>query len=222
MQILLVEDDAIMGEAVVEALKEARYAVDWVHSGTEAIAMLAIPRYDLVLLDLRLPGNDGFSVIITLRGKGNTLPLLIITARDALEDRLRGLDAGADDFVIAPFDTTAWRARIRAVMRRKEGHCGPVLSNGIIRLDPASHEACDVEKGEVYRLSNREFALLQALLIRPGTLLSRSELEEKIYGWGEEIESNAVEFFIHALRKKFGSKAIKNVRGVGWKVSGNA
>lgn len=222
MRILLVEDDAIMGEAVVEALKEARYAVDWVRSGTEAIAMLAIPRYDLVLLDLRLPGKDGFSVISSLRDKGNTLPLLIITARDALEDRLRGLDAGADDFVIAPFDMTAWLARIRAVMRRKEGHCGPVLSNGIIRLDPASHEACDVEKGEVYRLSNREFALLQALLIRPGTLLSRSELEEKIYGWGEEIESNAVEFFIHALRKKFGSKAIKNVRGVGWKVSGNA
>ncbi|KGT90311.1 XRE family transcriptional regulator [Erwinia typographi] len=222
MRVLLVEDDVMIGEAVREALKEASYAVDWVRNGTEASSSLAIQSYDLVLLDLGLPGKNGFSVLSSLRGRGNEVPLLIITARDALEDRLRGLDSGADDYVVKPFEMKELLARIRAVLRRKGGSSGPVLSNGIITLDPASHEACEVANGEMQRLSNREFALLQALLIRPGTLLSRSELEEKIYGWGEEIESNAVEYFIHALRKKFGSEVIKNVRGVGWMVSKNA
>ncbi len=222
MRVLLVENDATIGEAVFEALKEARYTVDWARSGTDAIATLTIHSYHLVLLDLGLPGNGSFSVLSTLRGKGNQVPLLIISARDALEDCLRGLDSGADDYVFKPFEMNELLARIRAVIRRKGGNGGPILSNGIISLDPASHKACLLETGEVYRLSNREFALLHALLIRPGTLLSRSELEEKIYGWGEEIESNAVEFFIHALRKKFGTNAIKNVRGVGWRVAGNA
>lgn len=222
MRVLLVEDDVMIGEAVREALKEASYAVDWVRNGTEASSSLAIQSYDLVLLDLGLPGKNGFSVLSSLRGRGNEVPLLIMTARDALEDRLRGLDSGADDYVVKPFEMKELLARIRAVLRRKGGSSGPVLSNGIIALDPASHEACEVANGEMQRLSNREFALLQALLIRPGTLLSRSELEEKIYGWGEEIESNAVEYFIHALRKKFGSEVIKNVRGVGWMVSKNA
>lgn len=222
MRVLLVEDDAMIGEAVREALKEQSYAVDWVKNGSEATATLGVQSYDLVLLDLGLPGRDGFSVLSSLRSRGNEVPLLIMTARDALEDRLRGLDSGADDYVVKPFEMRELLARIRAVLRRKGGMSGPVLSNGIISLDPASHEAFDVEKGEAHRLSNREFALLQALLIRPGTLLSRSELEEKIYGWGEEIESNAVEFFIHALRKKFGTDVIKNVRGVGWMVSRNA
>lgn len=222
MRVLLVEDDAMIGEAVRDALKEQSYAVDWVKNGSEAAATLDVQSYDLVLLDLGLPGRDGFSVLSSLRSRGNEVPLLIMTARDALEDRLRGLDSGADDYVVKPFEMRELLARIRAVLRRKGGMSGPVLSNGIISLDPASHEAFDVEKGEAHRLSNREFALLQALLIRPGTLLSRSELEEKIYGWGEEIESNAVEFFIHALRKKFGTDVIKNVRGVGWMVSRNA
>ncbi|MGE9553691.1 response regulator [Erwinia amylovora] len=222
MRVLLVEDDAMIGEAVRDALKEQSYAVDWVKNGSEATATLDVQSYDLVLLDLGLPGRDGFSVLSSLRSRGNEVPLLIMTARDALEDRLRGLDSGADDYVVKPFEMRELLARIRAVLRRKGGMSGPVLSNGIISLDPASHEAFDVEKGEAHRLSNREFALLQALLIRPGTLLSRSELEEKIYCWGEEIESNAVEFFIHALRKKFGTDVIKNVRGVGWMVSRNA
>lgn len=222
MRVLLTEDDTMIGEAVREALRAQSYAVDWVKNGDEANASLAVQRYDLVLLDLGLPGQDGFSVLATLRNGGNEVPLVIITARDALEDRLRGLDSGADDYVVKPFEMRELLARIRAVLRRKGGMSGPVLSNGIISLDPASHQAFTVDKEEIFRLSRREFALLQALLIRPGKLLSRSELEEKIYGWGEEIESNAVEFFIHSLRKKLGTEAIKNVRGVGWMVSANA
>jgi two-component system OmpR family response regulator len=146
------------------------------------------------------------------------VPLLIITARDGLDDRIRGLDCGADDYVLKPFDMTELLARMRAVLRRKRGMANPVLNNGIVSLDPATHEA-QVHGGDSVQLSNREFALLQALMVRPGAILSRSELEDRIYGWGEEVESNAVDFLIHALRRKLGSEVIKNVRGVGWMVS---
>jgi two-component system OmpR family response regulator len=218
MRVLLVEDDSMIGEAIQDALKDAAYAVDWVKNGLTAINSLSIEHYDLVLLDLGLPGKDGLEVLKTVRGKANAVPVLIITARDDLDSRLRGLDGGADDYIVKPFMMAELLARMRAVLRRKGGIATPVLRNGIISLDPATRQA-NVREGENIQLSNREFALLLALMVRPGAILSRSELEERIYGWGEEVESNAVEYLIHALRKKLGSEVIKNVRGVGWMAS---
>jgi two-component system OmpR family response regulator len=221
MRVLLVEDDPMIGKAIQGALKDASYAADWVKSGQIALATLGSQHYDLVLLDLGLPGKDGLDVLSSLRANDNPVPLLIITARDGLDDRLRGLDSGADDYVLKPFEMAELLARMRAVLRRKGGQAAPVLTNGALSLDPATREA-SVNNGFPVQLSNREFSLLQALLIRPGAILSRRELEDRIYGWGEEVESNAVEFLIHALRRKLGSEVIKNVRGVGWMVSKNA
>ena len=218
MRTLLVEDDPMIGEVIRDALKDASYAVDWVTNGQTALATLDSQHYDLVLLDLGLPGKDGQEVLTRIRTSNNAVPLVIITARDGLDDRLRGLDGGADDYVLKPFEMAELLARMRAVLRRKGGNAAPVLGNGVVTLDPATREACVADARPV-QLSNREFALLQALLIRPGAILSRSELEDRIYGWGDEVESNAVEFLIHALRRKLGSEIIKNVRGVGWMVS---
>ncbi len=218
MRVLLIEDDPMIGEVIHGALKDTSYAADWVRNGQTALHTLACQHYDLILLDLGLPGKDGLTVLKSIRGKDNPVPLLIITARDGLEDRIDGLDAGADDYVLKPFEMAELLARMRAVMRRKGGMASPLLGNGLISLDPATRKA-NVKEGEAWQLSSREFALLQALMIRPGTILSRTELEERIYGWGEEVESNAIEFLIHALRKKLGTDAIKNVRGVGWMVS---
>ena len=220
MRVLLVEDDPMIGEAIQGALKDASYAADWVKNGQTALTTLGCQHYDLVLLDLGLPGKDGLDVLASIRAKDNPIPLLIITARDGLDDRLRGLDGGADDYVLKPFEMAELLARMRAVLRRKGGNAAPVLSNGVVSLDPATKEA-SVNGGSPVQLSNREFSLLQALLLRPGAILSRSELEDRIYGWGEEVESNAVEYLIHALRRKLGSGVIKNVRGVGWMVSKN-
>ena len=221
MRVLLVEDDPMIGEAIQGALKDASYAADWVKDGQAALTTLGCQHYDLVLLDLGLPGKDGLEVLASIRAKDNPVPLLIITARDGLDDRLRGLDGGADDYVSKPFQMAELLARMRAVLRRKGGTATPVLTNGVVSLDPATKEA-SVNGGSSVQLSNREFSLLQALLVRPGAILSRSELEDRIYGWGEEVESNAVEFLIHALRRKLGSEVIKNVRGVGWMVSKDA
>ena len=218
MRVLLVEDDDMIGEAILGALKDASYAADWVKNGQTALVTLGGQHYDLVLLDLGLPGKDGLEVLSSIRAKDNPVPLLIITARDGLDDRLRGLDGGADDYVLKPFEMAELLARMRAVLRRKGGGAMPVLSNGIVSLDPATREAAINDSAPVL-LSNREFALLQALLARPGAILSRSDLEDRIYGWGDEVESNAVEFLIHALRRKLGGEIIKNVRGVGWMVS---
>jgi two-component system, OmpR family, response regulator len=221
MRILLVEDDPMIGAAIQAALKDASHAADWVKNGQTALDSFACHPYDLVLLDLGLPGKDGHEVLTRLRAQGHAVPLIIITARDALDDRLRGLDGGADDYVLKPFEMAELLARIRAVHRRRGGQAVPVLGNGHISLDPATHEAT-VEGQVAVQLSNREFALLHALLVRPGAILSRSDLEDRIYGWGEEIESNVVDFLIHALRRKLGSDIIKNVRGVGWMVSKGA
>lgn len=221
MRVLLVEDDPMIGDAIQGALKDASYAADWVKDGPTALTTLSCQHYDLVLLDLGLPGQDGLEVLTGIRAKDNPIPLLIITARDGLDDRLRGLDGGADDYVSKPFQMAELLARMRAVLRRKSGNATPVLGNGEVSLDPATKEAC-VNGGSQVQLSNREFSLLQALLVRPGAILSRSELEDRIYGWGEEVESNAVEYLIHALRRKLGSEVIKNVRGVGWMVSKGA
>lgn len=221
MRVLLVEDDPMIGDAIQGALKDASYATDWVKNGPTALATLGCQHYDLVLLDLGLPGKDGLEVLAGIRAKDDPVPLLIISARDGLDDRLRGLDGGADDYVSKPFQMAELLARMRAVLRRKGGTAAPVLSNGVVALDPSTKEA-GVNGESSVQLSNREFALLQALLVRPGAILSRSELEDRIYGWGEEVESNAVEFLIHALRRKLGSEVIKNVRGVGWMVSKGA
>ncbi len=207
----------MIGEAVAQALKDASYAVDWVRDGSMALASISTQEYGLVLLDLGLPKKGGLEVLRTVRSRGNAVPVLVITARDALQDRIGGLDSGADDYVLKPFEMTELLARMRAVIRRKGGASGPMLSNGSLSLDPATREV--LSNGVSIRLSGKEFSLLQALLIRPGAILSRSELEDRLYGWGEEVESNAIEFLIHSLRKKLGSGAIKNVRGVGWMVS---
>ena len=214
MRVLLVEDDAMIGAAVEGALKDASYAADWVKNGQTALSTLACQNYDLVLLDLGLPGKDGQEVLASIRARDNPVPVLIITARDGLDERLRGLDGGADDYLLKPFEMAELLARMRAVLRRRGGQAAPRLGNGMLWLDPATREA-GVGEGA----AQHEFSLLHALLIRPGVILSRSELEDRIYGWGEEVESNAVEYLIHALRRKLGSDAIKNVRGVGWMVS---
>jgi two-component system OmpR family response regulator len=221
MRVLLIEDDPMIGEAMQGALKDATYATDWVKNGQTALASLNCQHYDLALLDLGLPGKDGIEVLTTIRAQDNPVPVLIITARGGLDDRLRGLDGGADDYVLKPFEMAELLARMRAVLRRKGGNATPVLGNGVVALDPATREAV-VNSGSPVQLSNREFSLLLALLVRPGAILSRSDLEDRIYGWGEEVESNAVEFLIHALRRKLGSAVIKNIRGVGWMVSKGA
>ena len=217
MRVLLVEDDRMIGEAVERALREAAYAADWVRDGALAMTAMDTHVYDLVLLDLGLPRRDGHEVLAHMRSKYGAVSVLVVTARDGLDERLRGLDGGADDYVIKPFEMAELLARMRAVIRRKSGASHPVMTNGVLSLDPATRE---VTFGDVSStLTAREFSLMQALMIRPGAILSRRELEDRIYGWNEEVESNAVEFLIHALRKKLGSTAIKNVRGVGWMVS---
>ncbi|WP_288107503.1 response regulator transcription factor [Limnobacter sp.] len=218
MRVLLVEDDLMIGQAVQDALKDATHAVDWVRDGNRALTALSCQYYDLLLLDLGLPGKDGLEVLSALRTRQDEIPVIVLTARDALSDRILGLDSGADDYLVKPFDMSELLARMRAVTRRKGGSATPVLGNGIVSLDPATRLA-QVGQAPPVLLPNREFALLQALLVRPGVILSRSELEDRIYGWGEEVESNAVEFLIHSLRKKLGSQVIKNVRGAGWLVS---
>ena len=217
MRVLLVEDDRMIGEAVLQSLNDAAYAVDWVRDGQTALTAIGGQAYGVVLLDLGLPKKDGLEVLRLIRAKGILAPVVIISARDALEDRVRGLDRGADDYILKPFEMQELLARMRAVVRRQGGVAGPLLGGSALSLDPVTREAS--VNGKPTRLSGREFSLLQALMVRPGAILSRSELEDRIYGWNEEVESNAVEFLIHALRKKLGSTAIKNVRGVGWMIS---
>ncbi len=216
MRVLLIEDDRMVGAALVQALKDAAYAVDWVTEGESAIEAAEVETYDAALLDLGLPNVDGREVLRRLRKSGRTLPVIIVTARDGIDDRIDGLDLGADDYLVKPFEIRELLARLRAILRRPGSGAAPVLSNGVISLDPATHEV--VLGKTTCHLTAREFALLQALLTRPGVILSRSDLERQIYGWNEEVESNAIEFLIHAIRKKIGVSSIRNVRGVGWMV----
>lgn len=216
VRILLVEDDNMIGEAVSIALKDACYAVDWVKDGATASRVLEGDEHQVALLDLGLPKRDGLEVLRRLRARGKIVPVIIITARDSVDDRIKGLDFGADDYLIKPFDANELLARLRAVVRRQGGQAASIITNGVVSLDPATREA---RRGDVmYPLSAREFALLQALLLRAGSILTRAELEERIYGWNEEVESNAVDFLIHGVRKKLGADVIKNVRGAGWMV----
>ena len=206
----------MIGAAVQQALRDAAYAVDWVTDGETAIHVAESEAYELVLLDLGLPKADGRDVLRRLRALGRRLPVIIVTARDSVDDRIDGLDLGADDYLIKPFEIRELLARMRAVLRREGSGSSPLLSNGKLSLDPATREASFVGRTEL--LTAREFALLQALLALPGTIRSRSELERQIYGWNEEVESNAIEFLIHTVRKKLGAAAIRNVRGMGWMV----
>lgn len=216
MRILLIEDDPMIGEAVSLALRDAAYSVDWVRDGITANSVLELGEHQCVLLDLGLPKRDGFEVLKHLRLSGSAIPVIVITARDGIEDRIKGLDLGADDYLVKPFDVSELLARLRAVVRRLGGQSNLCLSNGKVSLDQATREAScgDI----VAQLSAREFSLLQALLLRPGTILARTELEDRIYGWNEEVESNAIDFLIHGVRKKLGAGVIKNVRGAGWMV----
>jgi two-component system OmpR family response regulator len=217
MRVLLVEDDHMIGEAIERSLREAAYAVDWVRDGATALAAVESFDHDILLLDLGLPGPDGHAVLARARRNGGDLPVVIVSARESLEQRLHGLDAGADDYLLKPFEMAELLARMRAVLRRRAGAAQSLLSNGVLQLDPATREAT-VDR-VTHALTGREFALLQALMIRPGAILSRRELEDRIYGWNEEVESNAVEFLIHSLRRKLGAGTIRNVRGVGWMVA---
>jgi len=216
MRVLLIEDDRMVGAAVEQALRDAAYAVDWVTDGETAIQAAKNEAYEVALLDLGLPVADGREVLRRLRMLDRKLPVIIVTARDGIDDRIDGLDLGADDYLVKPFEIRELLARMRAVLRREGSGSPALLSNGTLRLDPATREAWFF--GATSLLTAREFALLQALLIRPGTILSRSELERHIYGWNEEVESNAIEFLIHTIRKKLGAMAIRNVCGVGWMV----
>jgi two-component system OmpR family response regulator len=217
MRVLLVEDDPMIGSVIQQELRDASYAVDWVCDGQAALNSIAALTYSLILLDLGLPKKDGMEVLREIRQARNAIPILVLTARDATDERVAGLDGGADDYLVKPFAMNELLARMRALTRRKESAVGPSLTNGVVTLDPATHQAC--VSGIEVRLTAREFSLLQSLLLRPGAILSRAELENRLYGWNEEVESNAVEFLIHALRKKLGAEIIKNVRGVGWMVS---
>lgn len=216
MRLLLVEDDPMIGEALRTGLRRDGFTVDWVRDGDSADGVLRIEQFDLLLLDLGLPRKDGLHVLKSLRARHETLPVLIITARDAVSDRVQGLDAGADDYLVKPFDLDELAARIRALLRRKSGRTVPKIEHLGVTLDPAAHQV--THAGREITLSPKEFALLRLLMERPGNILSRAQIEEKLYGWGEEVESNAVEVHIHSLRRKLGSDFIVNVRGVGYRV----
>lgn len=217
MRILLVEDDKMIAEAIAANLRDEHYAVDWVNNGNTAEQALVTQNYDLILLDLGLPGQDGLKVLTHLRRQKNATPVLIVTARDDLDSRLAGLDSGADDYLIKPFDMSELLARMRAILRRHHGQHSVKLTNGELSLDPQTYEV-EITGQSPISLSNKEFTVLQALLSRPGRIHSRADLEDKVYAWGEEVESNAIDFLIHSLRKKLGKERIKNVRGVGWLV----
>jgi DNA-binding response OmpR family regulator len=216
MRLLLVEDDAMVGDAVREGLRQDGYAVDWVRDGAAAEAALAANPYALVLLDLGLPKKDGVAVLRTLRARRDALPVLVITARDTVQQRVDGLDAGADDYLVKPFDLDELSARVRALLRRAAGRIAPAIEHGPLRIDPATREV--KLRGAAVSLSAREYALVEALTERPGIVLSRAQLEERLYGWGEEVSSNAIEVHIHNLRRKLGEDTVHNVRGVGYTI----
>ena len=216
MRLLLVEDDPMIGASVQRGLRQDGHTVDWVRDGTAAELAVANGVHEMILLDLGLPRKSGLDLLASLRRKGVALPVLVITARDSVADRVKGLDAGADDYLVKPFDLDELSARIRALMRRHGGRASPVIEHGALTLNPATHEV--TLAGLPVSLSGREFALLHALVEQPGVPLSRAQLEDRIYGWNEEIESNAIEVYIHSLRRKLGAEWIKNVRGVGYRV----
>jgi two-component system response regulator QseB len=214
---LLVEDDPMIGKAVAEGMQGDGYAVDWVRDGLDAQSALMHDVYDVALLDLGLPRKDGLELLKHLRRAGLELPVLIITARDAVADRIAGLDAGADDYLVKPFDLEELLARTRALIRRRAGRAAPEIRYGALTLDPVKRRV--VFRGRCVELSAREFAVLEALAREPGAVISRSKLEESVYGWGEEVGSNTVEVHLHHLRRKLDARLIRNVRGVGYRIA---
>jgi DNA-binding response OmpR family regulator len=216
MRLLLVEDDLMIGEAVLDLLRSEGYAVDWVKDGEVADMTLDAQSYDLILLDLGLPKRDGLAVLRRLRSRKDRTPVLIATARDALEQRVKGLDMGADDYIAKPYEIDELLARIRALIRRASGRAEPVYEHLGVSIDPVTREV--LVKGQSVSLLSREWAILEQLLARPGVVMSRKQLEDKLYSWKDEVSSNAVEVYIHGLRKKLGSQMIQNVRGVGYMV----
>ena len=216
MRVLLVEDDPMIGDSLRKGLRLEGFAVDWVQEGRAAELALETTAYALVLLDLGLPKKDGLNVLQGWRQRGSTVPVLILTARDAVPDRVAGLNSGADDYLVKPFDLAELLARMRALLRRQAGRARDLIEIGALRLDPVAHT---VEyRGQPVQLSAREFALLRALVEAGNAVLSREQLEDRLYGWGEEIESNAVEVHVHNLRRKLNASLIRTVRGVGYRL----
>jgi DNA-binding response OmpR family regulator len=214
MRVLLVEDDEMIGQGLHTALRQMSFAVDWMRDGKSAGAALQSSHFDLVLLDLGLPHRDGIDVLRELRKRGDATPVIILTARDDIQHRIAGLDAGADDYIVKPFDLDEVTARMRSVLRRAAGRGDPGIQHGNLRLDPVTRTV--EREGIPVPLSGHEYAVLEALLQRPGAVLSRAQLEDRLYGWDEQIGSNAVEVYVHGLRRKLGSGAIRTLRGVGY------
>ena len=220
MRVLLVEDDEMIGQSLKQALGGNGWSVDWVKDGLLAQSALSDGGYACVLLDLGLPKRDGIEVLRKARSEGDHTPVLVLTARDGLDDRITGLDIGADDYLVKPYEFRELLARMRAVIRRRDGAAHSVIGGADLQLDITTREV--LVQGERSQLSAREFALLHALLERPGAILSRDQLESRIYGWGEEVSSNAVDVLIHGMRRKLGADTIRNVRGLGWRVTASA
>jgi DNA-binding response OmpR family regulator len=220
MRVLLVEDDEMIGQSLKQALGGNGWSVDWVKDGLLAQSALSDGGYACVLLDLGLPKRDGIEVLRKARSLGDHTPVLVLTARDGLDDRITGLDIGADDYLVKPYEFRELLARMRAVIRRRDGSAHSVIGGADVQLDITTREV--LVQGERSQLSAREFALLHALLERPGAILSRDQLESRIYGWGEEVSSNAVDVLIHGMRRKLGADTIRNVRGLGWRIAASA
>ena len=214
MRILLVEDDRLLGDGIQAGLMQAGFAVDWVQDGAQGAAALDTGSYAAVVLDLALPKLSGLELLRRLRDRGNAVPVLILTARDAIDDRVKGLDGGADDYVVKPFDLDELAARLRALARRGRGEAAAILRVDGLELNPAEHRT--QFRGKPVELTAREFALLHELMLNAGRVLSREQLEERLYAWGEEIESNAIEVHVHHLRRKLAPELVRTIRGVGY------
>lgn len=217
MRTLLIEDDEMIGKSLTRALERAGWSVDWVRDGLLAQSALSDGGYTCVLLDLGLPKVDGTQVLKLARERGDVTPILVLTARDGLQDRVHGLDLGADDYLLKPFQVPELLARMRAVSRRRHGAAHSIVGSATLQLDLTTREV--IQDGEREALTAREFAVIHALLERPGAILSREQLQDRIYGWGEEVTGNAIDVLIHGMRKKLGQDAIRNVRGLGWRVA---
>jgi len=220
MRVLLVEDDPSLGSGLQTALKPEGYTVDWLTDGVQALHALETESFDLVILDLGLPRLDGLSVLKQARAQGRSLPVLVLTARDAIQDRIDGLDSGADDYLVKPFDTTELKARIRALLRRSSGRSQSLISFQGIELDPASQQVSYQNKP--VNLTRREYALLHEMINQPGHVFTRDILQQLLYGWDDDVESNALEVHIHHLRKKLFPSLIRTIRGIGYVVDKNA
>ena len=217
MRVLIVEDDPLLGDALTAGLKQRGFEPDWVQDGREAQTVMRVEPYAAIILDLGLPGLTGLELLRTERARGNKVPVLILTARDAVQERIKGLDSGADDYVVKPTDLDELAARLRALVRRSKGEPAPLLCVGDVALDPAARTV--TRDGQAIDLQPREFMLLQELILNAGRVLSREQLEERMYRWGEEVESNAVEVHVHHLRRKLGADIVKTIRGVGYVMS---